>query len=110
MDKEDLGIAIREALADEDAITERRMFGGICFMKRRHMICGASGTGDLMLRVGKPSYEEVLAHLATRPMDFTGRPLAGYVYVDLDVPQDGMSLRDWVDKGLSFVATLPDKS
>ena len=109
MEKEDLAIAIRQALENETDIMERRMFGGICFMKRRHMLGGASGTGQLLLRVGKERYEEVLAHPAASPMNFTGRPMRGYVYVDIASAANTKPLREWLAMALSFVAMLPDK-
>lgn len=76
----DLAERIRRALAGAGAVVEKRMFGGLCFMLDGHMCCGISGE-DLMLRVGRERYVEVLGKPHARPMDFTGRPLTGLVFV-----------------------------
>ena len=59
------------------------MFGGLAFMVGGHMCCGVIGD-DLMVRVGRDAYEDALAAKGARPMDFTGRPLRGMVYVGSD--------------------------
>ena len=60
--------------------TSKRMFGGVAFMVRGHMTAGVNGD-DLMVRVGKPDMTKCLARPFVRPMDFTGVPLAGFIYV-----------------------------
>jgi TfoX/Sxy family transcriptional regulator of competence genes len=61
-------------------VTEKKMFGGIAFLLDGAMFCGVSG-GDLMVRVGAEAHEAALARPHARPMDFTGRPMKGYVFV-----------------------------
>ena len=103
-----LGDRIRETLGPRAAFTERAMFGGLAFMVGGHMTCGVIGD-DLVLRLGQDGAEDALDRDGVRPMDFTGRPMKGYVYVaPAAVPDDG-ALGDWLDRALAFVATLPAK-
>ena len=97
---------VRELLAVRVDVTERRMFGGLAFMVGGHMACGITGD-DLMVRVGREGYDDALAHPHAREMDFTGRPMTGYVYIDAaGIAEDG-GLREWVERGVAFVTTLP---
>ena len=98
---------VRDVLDQEDGVTERKMFGGLAFMVRGHMACGIVGD-DLMLRLGAESAEEALERPLVRPMDFTGRPLSGMVYVGPDGLQ-GAALRRWVGTSVAFGETCPPK-
>jgi TfoX/Sxy family transcriptional regulator of competence genes len=71
----------RTLLEERADITERRMFGGHCFMLGENMVCGVTGDGSLMVRVGKDAYAEALTRPHAREMDFTGRPMHGMVFV-----------------------------
>lgn len=103
---EKLGTRIREVLGP--SADEKKMFGGLAFMLRGHMVCGVVDR-DLMVRVGADGYEEALSRPHARPMDFTGRPLTGMVYVGAEGIRTKRQLTAWVDRGQRFVATLPDK-
>lgn len=89
-------------------VAEKRMFGGIAFMVRGNMCAGIVGS-DLMLRVGPRAYEECLRLPNAKPMDFTGKPMKGYLYIVNTEEQSDAELRTWLERGLSFVATLPAK-
>jgi len=102
---EGLAERVRELLAMRVDVSERAMFGGLAFMVGGHMACGITGD-DLMVRVGKERYDDALRQPHAREMDFTGRPMTGYVYVDAAGTADD-ALRDWVERGVAFVATLP---
>ena len=106
---EEMAFRIRAALAEQDGVTERKMFGGLAFMVNGHMCCGI-GKGDLMVRVGPDQYEEALAQPHAREMDFTGRPMRGMVNVDPTGYATDEDLQAWVDRGLAFVTGLPPKS
>ncbi|MEZ4399532.1 MAG: TfoX/Sxy family protein [Kofleriaceae bacterium] len=100
---------IRRVLAQgEQEVVEKQMFGGLCFMVGGHMCCGLT-TEALMLRVGKAAYPDVLDLPHARPMTFTGRPLAGFVYVDPAGFRTARGLAAWLKRGTDFVATLPAK-
>lgn len=106
---EHLAARAREVLSVRNDVTERTMFGGLAFLLRGHMCCGIVGQ-DLMVRVGAEGYEGALSQAHARPMDFTGRPLKGMVYVSLDGLRTKRALRTWVDRGVHFVGTLPPKA
>ena len=84
------------------------MFGGIAFLRGGLMFVGVSGN-TLMARVGKANYEDSLARKHVRVMDFTGKPMAGYVFVDPEGTNTKDELAFWVNRSASFVATLPPK-
>ena len=106
----DEGVAqrIREKLGDRPDIREKMMFGGIAFMHSGHMCCGVVGD-VLMARVGPDAYADALARPNTREMDFTGRALKGFVYVDPPGFDEDSQLREWIDLCLSFTGSLPAK-
>ena len=103
---EKLAARIRQALGPEDDIEERKMFGGVAFLRAGRMFVGITGD-DLMVRVGPERYEESLGKPHVRPMDFTGRPMTGYVYVAPAGRRTDAALQAWVTLGARFVATLP---
>ncbi|MEX0820560.1 MAG: TfoX/Sxy family protein [Rhodothermales bacterium] len=88
--------------------TEKKMFGGLAFMVDGNMCCGVLGD-ELMARVGPETYEDALRLPHAREMDFTGRPLTGYVYVSAEGVASASGLADWVSRALAFVDTLPAK-
>jgi hypothetical protein len=73
------------------------------------MCCGLTNA-SLMVRVGPDHYEEALAQPHARPMDFTGRPLAGMVYVDQKGYESDEALETWVQRGVDFTSAPTDKS
>lgn len=87
---------------------ERAMFGGLAFLRDGHMACGVLGD-ELVVRVGPDAYDEALGLPHVRPMDFTGKPLRGYVYVAAEGLASDAALAAWVARGTAFVATLPPK-
>lgn len=106
---EALAQRVRETLHGTRGVTERRMFGGIAFMLRGHMFVGIS-EGSLMARVGPQNYERTLAMDGAREMDFTGKPMRGYVFVGPQSLRAATDLRRWVKLCADFVATLPAKA
>lgn len=106
----DKGLAERvaEILAEHSAFSERKMFGGIAFMVGGRMCCGVIND-DLVLRLGPDGAEKALQESHVRPMDFTGRPMKGYVYVAKQGTRTEAKLRDRLQAALDFVVTLPPK-
>lgn len=105
---EGLAQRLREALARQPGITEKKMFGGLAFMTRGYMFVGVVGK-LLMARVGPGAHEQMLARAHVREMDFTGKPMKGYVYVDPPGIQADAELADWVHRCLRFVQSLPPR-
>lgn len=97
---EELAARVRRALASRGDVEEKRMFGGLTFMVAGRMCCGVSGR-DLMVRCGASAYEEALARPHARPMDFTGRPLKGFVFVAPEGHARDTDLREWVALGVA---------
>ena len=96
---------IRAVLSKSGEFDERKMFGGIAFMVDGHMCAGLIGD-TLMLRVGTEAYEASLRKPHTRKMDFTGKPLKGFIYVDPPALRTAAGLASWLDRGLTFVQDL----
>jgi TfoX/Sxy family transcriptional regulator of competence genes len=105
---EDIANLVREALASQSDVTERKMFGGLAFMVGGHMCCGVLGE-ELMVRVGPEQYEAALALPHARPMDFTGKTMRGMIYVDAVGARNADELTAWVGRGLTYVTSLPPK-
>ena len=106
---DELASRIRVALAHQDNVTERKMFGGLSFMVGGSMCCGVL-QDNLVLRVSAQDYEEALAHSHARPMDFTNRPMKSFLYVSSEEYQQEEDLQRWVTKALAYVKSLPPKS
>lgn len=105
---EGLAERIRTVLLDTPGTDEKKMFGGIAFMLRDYMFCGVVDD-TLMARVGPDNQPEALTKPHVRPMDFTGRPLKGYVYVAPEGIENDDELSYWVELCAEFVRSLPPK-
>jgi TfoX/Sxy family transcriptional regulator of competence genes len=89
-------------------VAEKEMFGGIAFLLDGKMFIGLA-KNQLMVRVGRDRHDEALARPHVRPMDFTGRPLRGYVYVAPAGYASARALSAWIDWSTAFVATVKNK-
>lgn len=107
---EELSDRIRAYLGHRPGLTERRMFGGRCFMLNGNMIAGAMKPGTLLLRVGAERYAEALLRPGTGPMLMGDREMTGFVEVADDVIADDEALAEALEYGLSFVKKLPPKT
>ena len=105
---EKLAERVRRVLTGQDGVVEKQMFGGLAFMLHGNMSVGVD-QDRLMVRVGPDRYLEALERSHARPMDFTGRPMKGFVYL----PPEGLStdadLQEWVAMGVDFALSLPKK-
>jgi TfoX/Sxy family transcriptional regulator of competence genes len=106
-DGQRLADRIRAALS-ADPITEQRMFGGITFLMNGNMLCCASRRG-LMVRVGKEAEAAALSRPFARPCLGTGRPMAGFIMVDLAGVADPAALSGWLAMAQAHVSRLPPK-
>ncbi len=106
----DEGVAqrVREALEDRSDVVEKKMFGGIAFMVRGNMCVGVNGD-SLMLRVGKERNDELLERPHVRQMDFTGKPMSGFLYLSPEGFESDNELSSWIDIALDYVLTLMPK-
>ncbi len=99
---------VRKLLNGQRSLEEKRMFGGLAFLVNGHMCCGVLNS-DLVLRVGQKEYERAILRPYVRPMDFTGRPMRGLIYVGPAGFQSARDLGAWVRRSLRFVSSLPPK-
>ena len=106
---EHLADRVRHALRDDGELTERKMFGGLAFLSRGHMVCGVVHEA-LMVRLGAEHADAALDQPHVRPMDFTGRPMRGMVFVDPPALTSAAALAAWVGEARAFVAKLPPKA
>jgi TfoX/Sxy family transcriptional regulator of competence genes len=97
---------VRRVLSRRRDVVEKRMVGGLSFIVRGSMCCGVAGD-KLMVRVGPEARPRMLAKPHTAPMRFAGRPLAGFICVQLAGFRTDRALKTWVQRGVDFVATLP---
>ena len=105
---EELAARIREAIGGRGHVTERKMFGGIAWMLGGNMAVGTLGE-DLMVRLSREDAEQALTEPHVGPMDFTGRPMRGFVKVDSAGIATDTDLVRWVDAGADHAASLPPK-
>jgi TfoX/Sxy family transcriptional regulator of competence genes len=96
---ERLAERVREVLAGESGVSERKMFGGLAFLVDGKMVVGVLGD-ELVVRAGSDRHAETVRKPHARPMDFTGRPMTGMVYVSPAGVSLGPALRRWVGIGL----------
>ncbi len=97
---------IRALVAELDGVHEKGIVGGQGFMRHGNLICGVV-CGDLVVRVGKAGFADAVARPGARPMTMAGRASSTWVAVDAARVADDDALRDWVERGLDFIATLP---
>ena len=105
---EGLAERIRSLVSDDTTISERKMFGGLCFMTSANLCVGVVGD-DLVVRVGAARWPAALARPHARQMDFTGRSMRGMVYVAPEGVSEDDDLRRWLQLGLDHATSLPAK-
>ncbi len=98
---EQMADRVRLALSHIEDVEEKAMFGGLCFMVNNKM-CICVNEEEMLYRVGPDFEEEALEQPGARPMDFTGRPMKGYVFVDLDYVRKKSELDYWVKQCLAY--------
>jgi len=105
---EGLAERIRERLARRKNITEKKMFGGICFLLNGNLLVGVL-EDSLVVRLGPEQGEDALREPHVRVFDFTGRAMRGWVVVDSEGIEEDDQLAEWLERALAFVQTLPTK-
>jgi TfoX/Sxy family transcriptional regulator of competence genes len=107
---EDLANRIRELIAADSDMTEKRMFGGLAFLVGGHMSVTASREGGLMVRFDPDDTEALLAEPHTRPFEMRGRALEGWLRVDREGLHTKRQLEPWVKRGVAYARSLPPKA
>jgi TfoX/Sxy family transcriptional regulator of competence genes len=107
---EDLAGRIRELVALEPGLTERKMFGGLAFLIGGNMAVAASRQGGLMVRIDPDRCDALLANPGVRPFEMRGRSVSGWLRVDSEHVATKRQLKTWVERGVSFAGALPAKT
>ncbi|MGE3811187.1 MAG: TfoX/Sxy family protein [Candidatus Nanopelagicales bacterium] len=105
---EELAQRIRGEIEGRDGVSERKMFGGVAWLVNGNMAVGTLGE-DLMVRMDREDAEQALSEPHVGPMEFTGRPMKGFVSVAAAGIDDDAELARWIDAGFAFAASLPPK-
>jgi TfoX/Sxy family transcriptional regulator of competence genes len=103
----ELADRLREILAAEPRVTEKRMFGGLAFLVQGRLAVSASSQGGLLLRVDPGQTEALLAHPQVSPFVMRGRQMSGWVRVEVDGSTTDDELDRWVQYGLDYAESLP---
>ena len=106
---EDLADRIRELVADEPALSEKKMFGGLAFLIGGNMAVSASGRGGLMVRVDPAQSDRLVAITKATRMVMRGRPMDGWLRVDPEHVRTKRQLAPWVTRGTTYAKSLPPK-
>ncbi|WP_446226052.1 TfoX/Sxy family protein [Nocardia sp. IBHARD005] len=106
---EELAERIREIVYPRPDLAEKKMFGGLAFLIGGNMAVAASGKGGLLVRVDRAEGDALLDGSAITPMVMGGRELNGWLLVAPEAVDDDIDLREWVERGVRFAATLPRK-
>lgn len=106
---EKLAGRVRQLLRRKPAFSERKMFGGLCFMLRGNM-CGGVLGDELIVRVAPEKYVAMLAKPYVRAFDFTGKPMKGFVVVRPRGCASDPALKKWVSHGVRFARALTPKA
>ena len=106
---ETLAARVREILSPVAGFSEKKMFGGLCFLIHGNMCCGVL-KAELVLRLEPEAAQELLSRPHTRPMDFTGRPLKGFVFIEAEGLVTDRQMHAWISTSLAFARSLPAKT
>jgi len=106
---EDLANRLRELLADQDGVTERRMFGGLAFLIGGHLAVSASGRGGLMVRADPAESDALVARRYAERMVMRGREMDGWLRIAPEGVRTKRQLQPWVARGVAYARTLPPK-
>ena len=107
---EDLANGIRELIAFEPDVTEKKMFGGLAFLIGGNMAVAASGQGGLMLRCDPEETDALLEKPHAKRFEMRGREMQGWLRVDDKGLKTKRELEAWVRTGVEYARSLPLKS
>ena len=105
---EKLAERIREILGKSKSLTEKKMFGGLCFQWDEKMLGGVL-KDDLIVKIGKETHEKLGNPDHVRPFDFTGKPMMGIIYVGPAGIKSKKDLAKWLEMGKAHAQSLPRK-
>ena len=106
---EELAARIRDLLADEAGVAEKKMFGGLAFLVNGNMAVAASGQGGLLVRVDPAESAELVETTPATEMEMRGRSMAGWLRLE-SAELESNELVPWVNRGVAYARSLPAKS
>jgi TfoX/Sxy family transcriptional regulator of competence genes len=106
---ENLAELVRELLADEPDLNEKRMFGGLAFLVAGNMAVAASGQGGLLARVDPEEGKALVRSEGVAPMEMRGREMAGWLRVNTEALEAMAELETWVRRSVAYARSLPPK-
>jgi TfoX/Sxy family transcriptional regulator of competence genes len=106
---EKLADRIRDLVAHEPELTEKKMFGGLAFLVAGNMAVAASGQGGLMVRVDPAEGEKLISAGKARPMEMRGREMSGWLRLASADVRQKRDLEKWVTRGVTYAKSLPPK-
>jgi hypothetical protein len=105
---ENLAKRIHAAIEGQPGFNAKKMFGGVCYLINGNMACGVVDT-RMIVRSGPEGYLDDLNRPHTRPFDYTGKPMRGWLMVDIEGLDTPDALQYWVDRALAYASRLPPK-
>src|SRR5436190_23009719 len=106
---EELAARIRDLLAGEPALSEKKMFGGLAFLIGGNMAVAASGQGGVLVRVDPAESDALVGSTDARPMEMRGREMQGWLRVETEHVRTKRQLVAWVELGVAYARSLPAK-
>lgn len=105
----ELADRLRETMANEPGVVERRMFGGLAFMVAGYLAVSASGQGGLLLRVDPVQTDALIVDPRASRVVMRGREMDGWLRVDIDARATDDELNRWIKHGVGYARSLPPK-
>ncbi len=105
----DLAERIRELLIEEPGVTETKMFGGLAFLVGGHLAIAASGKGGVLVRVDPSMSDDLVARTSAYHAVMKGRPMDGWLRVDVVNLRTKRQLTTWVSRGVGYARSMPPK-
>lgn len=106
---QELADRIRDAMATEAGVSEKRMFGGLAFLVHGRMAVAASGQGGLMVRIDPADADSLVREPQVRRFEMHGREMDGWLRVEPEAVATDEELGSWVDRGVGYASTLPPR-
>ena len=106
---EKLAARIRDLVAGEPDLTEKKMFGGLAFLVGGNMAVAASGQGGALVRVDPAQSDKLVATTNARLMEMRGRSMQGWLRVGAEDLRTRRQLAKWVELGTGYARSLPAK-
>jgi TfoX/Sxy family transcriptional regulator of competence genes len=106
---EELAARIRELIATESGLTEKKMFGGLAFLINGNMAVAASGQGGIMIRVDPAESDKLVDMTKAELLVMRGKPMRGWLKVAAEHLQSKRELATWIERGTRYAHSLPAK-